>query len=427
MTTDAAASSAEAPKEPFPRSFYVANGIEIFERLAFYGAYVVLSLYLTTEVGLDDVTAGGVMGLFAFFRLGPLIGGVIADRIGFRISLVVSLAIYALGYGVLFVAANVWMARAAIVLVGIAGGLFKPVITGTVARTSPPGRQTDGFAIFYRMVNAGSVVGKSLTWLVRTTMSLRLSIVNAVVASVVAVGLAAFVFTEPVQRAPDGGQKAKPTVMEVLRGVGTAMRNWRFSGTILILSGFYFMAEQFYQTFPSYITRVLGADVPLEVLTLMNPLTIALFQVQVTKRSAKIAPLTAMVAAMFLGSASMFLMGIVPGIPGAAVSFAVFAFAEMFFAPRFFDYVARFAPKGQEATFMSLTVVPVAIGGMIGGPVSGHLIARYLPTGGPYDPFTIWTIYAGLGLVCAIAMLGFHRLATRGTAAAAQGGGASAA
>src|SRR5690349_11842151 len=67
---------------PFPRSFYVANAIELFERLAFYGAYVVLSVYLTTVVGLDDVTAGDVMALYAFFRLGPILGGVFADRVG---------------------------------------------------------------------------------------------------------------------------------------------------------------------------------------------------------------------------------------------------------------------------------------------------------------------------------------------------------
>jgi POT family proton-dependent oligopeptide transporter len=395
-------------------SFYVANAIELFERLAFYGAYVVLSVYLTTVVGLDDVDAGDVMALYAFFRLGPILGGIVADRIGFRTALVVSLVIYAAGYAVMLFASDVHAARASIVLIGVAGALFKPIITGTVVRTSPPGRQTEGFAIFYRIVNAGSVIGKTLTYFVRVFVSLRLVVVNAVIASVIAVGLAAFVFREPTQRSESTGTAAaRPSVREVLGGVLGALKDWRFTGALLILSGFYLMAEQFYQTFPKYVTRHIDPDAPLEWVTLVNPLCIALFQSQVTSRTKELAPLGAMLAAMFVGSASMLLMGALPGLAGACLSFAVFAFAEMIFAPRFYDYVARFAPKGQEATFMGLTVLPVALGGMVGGVISGRLIAEYLPAEGARDPFAIWSIYAAIGLACAMLMLVFHRLGSR--------------
>lgn len=396
---------------PFPRNFHVANAIELFERLAFYGAYVVLSVYLTSVVGLDDVGAGDVMALYALFRLGPLVGGVIADRVGFRRALVLSLVIYAAGYGVLAVADDALDARVAIILIGVAGALFKPIITGTVVRTSPPGRQTEGFAIFYRVVNAGSVIGKTLTYFVRVLISLRLIVVNAVIASVVAIGLAALVFREPAPSATEAA--AKPSIAQVLGGVLKALRDWRFTGALLILSGFYFMAEQFYQTFPKYVTRCIDPDAPLEWVTLVNPLFIALFQGQVTGRTKSLAPLGAMVAAMFVAAASMFLMGALPGLAGACVSFGVFAFAEMIFAPRFYDYVARFAPKGQEATFMGLTVLPVALGGMLGGVVSGRLIAAYLPAEGAREPMLIWSLYAALGLVCAMLMLGYHRLASR--------------
>ena len=421
----AAMSAPTAPSPtPFPRSFYVANGIELFERLAFYGVYVVLSVYLTSVVGLDDVTAGDAMALYAFFRLGPLLGGVIADRIGFRAALIASLATYVAGYAVLLVASTANEARLSIVLIGLAGALFKPIITGTVVRTSPEGRQTEGFAIFYRIVNAGSVVGKTLTYAVRVSLSLRLVVVNAVLASIAAVGLAAWVFKEPSgspERAAEisaGGDDAKkPGIVASLRGVGSALRDVRFTGALVLLSGFYFMAEQFYQTFPKYVTRHIDADAPLEWVTLVNPLFIALFQSQVTARTRALPPLTAMVAAMFVGSASMFLMGSLPGLWGACVSFGVFAFAEMIFAPRFYDYVARFAPRGQEATFMGLTVLPVAIGGILGGLVSGRLIAAYLPAEGLRSPFTIWTTYALCGLGCALAMAVYHRL-VRATAAA---------
>ena len=450
MATEGRTETSAEPT-PFPRSFYVANGIELFERWAFYGLYVVLSLHLTSVVGLDDAQAGDVMALYAFFRLGPLIGGVIADRIGFKNALAVSLAIYAVGYAVLGLAHDASIASLSIVLIGVAGALFKPIITGTVVRTSPPGRQTEGFATFYRTVNAGSVIGKSLTYGIRTLGTLGLVVWNAVAASIIGLLLALFVFREPApagaapsaSRAEDGkgpspkdatsaGEAkepgppapARPTVLAVLTGVAKALVNIRFSGALLILTGFYFMAEQFYQTFPKYITRCVSEDAPLEWVTLLNPLTIALFQGLVTKHTKALSPLMAMVLASFIGALSMFLMGtlgpvlgpmlgggVAVGLVGACVSFAVFAFAEMIFAPRFYDYVARFAPKGQEATFMGLTVLPVALGGMIGGLVSGRLIDRFLPLEGARDPFSIWAIYAGLGVVSALLMMGYERLA----------------
>ncbi len=422
----------ETPTTPFPRSFYVANGIELFERWAFYGLYVVLSLHLTSVVGLSDAQAGDVMALYAFFRLGPLIGGVIADRIGFKNALAVSLAIYAVGYAVLGFAHDASMASLSIVLIGLAGALFKPIITGTVVRTSPPGRQTEGFAIFYRTVNAGSVIGKSLTYGIRTLGALSLVVYNAVAASIVGLLLTIFVFVEPGSMQPgakraEGTEKTeKPSVLVVLRSVWTAMRDLRFSGALLILTGFYFMSEQFYQTFPKYITRVVSEDAPLEWVTLLNPLTIALFQGLVTQKTKAISPVMAMATASGVGALSMFLMGtlgpvlgaqmgggVAVGLGGACVSFAVFAFAEMIFAPRFYDYVARFAPKGQEATFMGLTVLPVALGGMVGGVVSGRLIDRYLPLEGERDPFTIWAIYAALGVVSALVMLAYERIVRR--------------
>jgi POT family proton-dependent oligopeptide transporter len=433
-TTSTSATEATTPA-PFPRSFYVANGIELFERWAFYGLYVVLSLHLTSVVGLSDAQAGDVMALYAFFRLGPLLGGIIADRIGFKNALAVSLAIYAVGYAVLGFAHDAPMASLSIVLIGLAGALFKPIITGTVVRTSPPGRQTEGFAIFYRTVNAGSVVGKSLTYGIRTLGALSLVVINAVVASVIAFVLAVFVFVEPSAK-PAGADPKKtdaptasedrPSVLTVLKGVWTALRDIRFSGALLILTGFYFMSEQFYQTFPKYITRAVSEDAPLEWVTLLNPLTIAIFQGIVTARTKALSPVMAMAAASGVGALSMFLMGtlgpvvgaqmgggVAVGLGGACISFAVFAFAEMIFAPRFYDYVARFAPKGQEATFMGLTVLPVALGGMIGGVVSGRLIDRYLPLEGERDPFTIWAIYAALGVVSAIVMLVYERLVRR--------------
>src|SRR4029079_5139136 len=110
-------------------------------------------------------------------------------------------------------------------LAALAGGFMKPVIMGTVVRTSPPGRQAEGFGVFYRMINAGSVVGKTLAYGVRRVVALRFVAGTSVVASLCALGLAIFPYEEPKGAdAPKG-----PALAETLRGYGAALRNLRFA------------------------------------------------------------------------------------------------------------------------------------------------------------------------------------------------------
>ncbi len=396
--------------QPFPRTFYYANAIELFERLAHYGVYVGLALYLSNVVKFSDPEVGFVLGNFRFIgSMAPIPCGAIADRITFKRSLIVAFIGYTVGYSCLLAFPSKVPVMCSLAIVAISGGFLKPVITGTVVRTSPPGRETEGFGIFYRMVNSGSVVGKSLAYLVRRFVTLRLVAATSIAASLAALALAIFAYTEPT----DAADKGKgPGLGIVLRGYATALRNIRFASFLVVFAGFYFMAEQFYFTFPQYVTRHIDAKAPLEIITLINPALIAIFQGLVTNAVKRLGPITAMTTGVVIGSVSMLVMGSFQSLAGACLSGAIFAFAEMTFSHRFYAHIASFAPKGKAGMYMGLAFVPFAIGAWVGGQASGFLVAKYLPKVGPRDPFAIWSIYAALGLVCAFAMF-VYGLATR--------------
>jgi len=397
-------------KAPFPRTFYVANGIELLERLAHYGVYVTLSLYLSNIVKMSDLEAGILLGNFRFVgSMAPIPCGAIADRISFRVSLIIAFLGYSVAYGGLLLFPTKTAAVTSLMIAAVAGGFLKPVITGTVVRTSPPGRQTEGFAIFYRMVNAGSVVGKTIAFGVRYLFALRYVATTSVIASLGALGLAIAAYREPddAKDAPKG-----PALGEVLKGYLSALGNLRFTAFLVIFAGFYFMSEQFYMTMPKHITRHIDAKAPLEFIGLINPLCIALFQGRVTAVVKKIHPVIVMTFGILIASGSMLVMGAIPTLFGACLSGAVFAFAEMTFSPRFYDYIASFAPKGKAGMYMGLAFVPFAIGAFFGGRVSGVLITRYLPATGDRDPFAIWSRYAALGLACAVGMV-IYAIVTR--------------
>ncbi len=403
--------------EKFPKTFYYANAIELFERLAHYGFYIGLALYLRKVVQMTDIEVGATLGNFRFVgSLAPIPCGSIADKISFKRSLQLAFLGYATGYGTILFFPQKATVVAALILIAISGGFMKPVITGTVVRTSPPGRQQEGFAIFYRMVNAGSVVGKLLAYGVRLLVAIRLVAATSVLASIASLGIASFLYEEPREKDEDTTKK-KPGFVDILKGYATALKDLRFVAFLLMISGYYFMIEQFYMTFPQYITRHINPKAPLEIITLINPFMIAAAGGIITKVSGRLlrpfAPIWTNVAGCCIASLSMFCMGAVPGYLGTCLSAAIFAVAEMTFTPKYYDQLGRMAPKGKEGLYMGLAFVPSAVGAWIGGQVSGPLIKMYLPEQGERNPFMIWSIYACLGLGCAALMAIFGKALTR--------------
>ena len=83
----------------FAVPFWVANGTELFERLAYYGLSAVLAIYLHEQLRFSDEQTGLLQGVFGFVVwFLPIFGGALADRLGFRRILSLAYLILAVGY-----------------------------------------------------------------------------------------------------------------------------------------------------------------------------------------------------------------------------------------------------------------------------------------------------------------------------------------
>ncbi|MEA5045445.1 MAG: MFS transporter, partial [Petrimonas sp.] len=84
----------------FSKPFWVANFVELLERLAFYAVFIVITLYLSNVWGFSDVQAGIISGIYsAFLYLLPTFTGAVADKIGFRNSIILAFTFLTIGYG----------------------------------------------------------------------------------------------------------------------------------------------------------------------------------------------------------------------------------------------------------------------------------------------------------------------------------------
>ena len=51
-------------KIKFSKAFWVANTVELFERAAYYGVFIVITLYLSRILGFNDIQAASIAGIF---------------------------------------------------------------------------------------------------------------------------------------------------------------------------------------------------------------------------------------------------------------------------------------------------------------------------------------------------------------------------
>lgn len=174
-------------KIKFSKAFWVANTVELFERAAYYGVFIVITLYLSRILGFNDIQAASIAGIFsACLYLLPTFAGALADKIGFRNSMLLAFTLLTCGYLGLAVYPT-WLQSAGLVeystmttftgllesnlqygiipimaLIVCGGAFIKSVISGTVAKETTPETRAKGFSIFYAMVNIGAFSGKTI-------------------------------------------------------------------------------------------------------------------------------------------------------------------------------------------------------------------------------------------------------------------------
>lgn len=85
----------------------------------------------------------------------------------------------------------------------------------------------------------------------------------------------------------------------------------------------------------------------------------------------------------------------------------VFSIGEAFYSPRVYEYAASIAPPGQEASYSSLSYIPLLIGKVATGLSFAGLLERYCPAEGPRQPGLMWLI---IGLMVLIAPVGLFVL-----------------
>lgn len=378
----------------FPKAFWIANVIELFERAAYYGMFIALVVFLTDIVGFTDIEAGWIGGFFAaLLYLGPIFNGALADKMGFRNALLLAFALLAIGYALLGALPMKLICLISLLLVVLGGSFVKPVISGTVAKTTDDVNRARGYSLFYQMVNIGAFGGKTIAKPLRTELGLEYINFYAAIIAVIAF-FVVFFFYKNVDSTGEGKSFRK-----ILQDFGKVLTNFRFMILILIVAGFWLIQGQLYATMPKYTLRLVGAHAAPEWYANVNPLIVVLFVVPITHLVRKIRPISSIgisLAIIPLSALSISLSPVLESLTGQSVNvfgiihlhpitvmmvigIALQGFAECFLSPRYYEFASKQAPKGQEGLYLGYAHIHTFFAWLLGFIMSGYLLDKYCP------------------------------------------------
>ena len=389
----------------FERPFWVANISELFERLSYYAVFAVLARYLHEGLHFGVEQASSLTGMFGgWVWFLAVVGGAIADRLGFRRALSLAYLILSFSYFLLGSLGASWFApvRNAVPLVSLVAfvlilpalgvALVKPSVVGTTARASNPNVRSVGYSIYYTLVNVGSTLGPLLAGWEQDHGSAS-GLFHVAALSVFLMFFIVLLFFKEPRRA-EGGEAA--SLGQVGKNFLTVLSNPRFMLFLLIFTGYWIVFWQEFIALPLYISAYIDPKANTARILATDPIVVILFTMVIGFVTKRMHAFHAIVLGTLISSLAWILLIIHPSVWMAVVTLVVVAIGEITQQPRYYDYISRLAPPGQQGTYMGFAFLPLGIGSFIAGKLSGWLMQHYGEE--LHRPQMVWWWVVGVGL-----------------------------
>jgi dipeptide/tripeptide permease len=306
---------------------------------------------------------------------------------------------------------------------------------GTTARASKENVRSIGYSIYYTMVNIGGALGPLFANWAHQHLGVE-NVYRVAALSVLAMFFVVLIFfREP--RKP--GDAPPPSIAEVARNfcvvvgnyqvvlsalalalalaVGTwlspkfAVPWWiwmviavtvmaglsRFMWFLVIFTGYWVVFWQQYISLPGYLHAFVDPNAKVELVLVTDGVTVICLTLVVNYLIRKIPAFQAVILGTLITSASWLILAFRPTVWGAVLSIFFLALGEITQQPRYYEYISRLAPPGQQGTYMGFAFLPIGLGSLIGGRFGGLLLHHFGEV--QHRPERIWWTITAVGLV----------------------------
>lgn len=394
--------------------FWVVGGMEMIERLAYYGVKAVASLYAVDPVskgglGISMSEFGTILMSWALVQsVFPIFTGGLSDRYGYKLTIFVSTIVKIAGYLAMAAMPTFQGFFVGAMLLALGTAIFKPGIQGTLVKATNRQNSSMAWGIFYQTVNIGGFIGPLVAGLMRKMAWTNVFLACAAIISVNFLLL--LTYNEPgkeerlehARLVKSGALTERSLVADSIRELSKP-HVWIY---LLIFSGFWFMFNALFDVLPVHIqewvdTRpivaaLFGTDgtdseiikffvvmsedgtqiLPEGMLNLNSGLimtTCFLFAAW----SGKMRATTSMTLGTLLATAALFLSGYSHWGWLSIGAILLFSIGEMLSSPKFSEYIGNFAPADKKAMYLGFSQIPLAIGWTLEGWLGPKLYDIY--------------------------------------------------
>ncbi|WP_407836214.1 MDR family MFS transporter [Streptomyces sp. DSM 116496] len=383
--------------------------------LGFYMLMPYLAAHLSSSLALATWAVGLVLGVRNLSQQGMfLIGGMLADRLGYKPLIVAGCTLRTVGFAALAFAESLPALIAASAATGLAGALFNPAVRAYLAAEAGQERRVDAFALFNVFYQTGILLGP--------LVGLALTSVSFPTTCAVASALFAALTLLQLRRLPENTATPREDRPALREQAGSVLRNkpfWLFS---LAMTGSYVLSFQVYLALPLETERLTGdgalATAATSALFVVSGLVALIGQLRITAWCKRMwTPARCLTAGMAIMGAAFLPPLLTAGSPqagrGWSTALAVaplllcaglLAVATAVLYPFEMDTIVSLAGGRWVATHYGLYNTVCGIGITVGNLATGALLDTARDAGFPALPWLILTLVGG-GCAAALAVL----------------------
>lgn len=417
----------------FGKSFWTAITMEFFERGSYYGVMSILSVYLVLStdqggLGFTKEKVGIIKSVITpLLYILPIVAGAIADRFGYRKTLFFAFAVMSSGYFLTSISTSYSAVFLSLTLMAIGAGTFKPIISGTIARTTNESNSSLGFGIYYWSINLGAFLFPLLLVPYLKSLGWNYILLMAAFGTGWLLLLNFFVFREPAR------PQSQKNLVQVFADMLLVLKDYKFILTIVIYSGFWILYFQMYDSVLWFLKEridmapvnnavnsflAIFVDNPswrfdAEHVTVVNAGTIILLQLIVSAILKNAKPLPTMIVGISFGTLGLGLLAISTYAWVFILGLVIFTIGEMTAHPKFISYIGLIAPQDKKALYLGYSFLYGVIGSGIGGVLGAFAYVKFVTN--MNRPELFWLMFCGIGVLTIIGLILFNRFVLKGS------------
>ena len=202
------------------------------------------------------------------------------------------------------------------------------------------------------------------------------------------------------------GDAQTANLAETAKNLFTVLTNPRFMLFLLIFSGYWIVFWQQYIVLPIYIHGYIDSRADVELILITDAATVICLQFLITYLTRKIPAFRAITIGTLISALGWLIVASHPAVWAVVLSIFVVALGEIVLSPRYYEYISRLAPPGQQGTYMGFAFLPIGIGSLVGGWLGGRLMHYYGEV--VQRPAQVWWALTGIGVATTLLMWLYH-------------------